>query len=369
MEEELHIALLDVIYNDVNLAIFIVDVDENRNFHFAGLNKTHEQLTGLRSIEIQGKRPEDLIPKITAEASANIRHHYQNCLIAGKPIEYEEMIPFDNQETWWQTRLVPIKDKNGRIYRLIGTSVPINSLKLTQQKLENTQKQLQTEILHQEEELKQLTKQHTQTINKLEAQWNQFKAVLENFSEVLYVADIETYELLLVNKALSDLFGEDQTGKICYQALQGLDQPCDFCTNNILRMNKGKPYTWEYHNPVLKKDFFINDQLIQWPDGRDVRLEIAIDITERKQGQIQYETIVKTALDGFWVLDARGKILDVNDAYVKMSGYTRDELLSMSIRDLEIKENRKETEKHIQDVIVSRGGHFRKLSPHERRHV
>ncbi len=365
MEEEQHIALLEVIFNDANLAIFVVDVDENHDFRFASLNKTHEQLFGMRSSDIRGKRPEDLIPKITAEASTNIRQHYQNCLIAGKPIEYEEMIPFDNQETWWQTRLIPLKDENSRIYRLIGTSIPINSLKLTQQKLENTQKQLQTEIQQREEELKQLTKQHTQTAAILEAQWNQFKAVLESFSDVLYIVDIETYEILLVNKALTDLFGKKLVGKKCYEALQGFKEPCDFCTNDIIRQNKGKPYIWEYHNPIIHRDYYINDQLIKWPDGRDVRLEIAIDVTERKQAQIQYETIIKTALDGFMVLDLEGNILDANDAYVQMSGYPREKLLSMRIYDLETRDTKKEIQARAIEIVKS--GYLRFESQHRRK--
>ena len=42
-------------------------------------------------------------------------------------------------------------------------------------------------------------------------------------------------------------------------------------------------YQWEYHNPILDRDFIISDKIIKWPDGRDVRFEIGIDITERKR--------------------------------------------------------------------------------------
>jgi PAS domain-containing protein len=67
------------------------------------------------------------------------------------------------------------------------------------------------------------------------------------------------------------------------------------------------------------------------------------DITERKQAEnalrTSHETlrgILKTTLDGYWCVNAKGKILDVNQTYCQQSGYTREELLTMQITDLDI---------------------------------
>jgi PAS domain S-box-containing protein len=49
------------IYNSVGQAIFVVDVINN-DFHYVGLNHTHEILTGLDSNELQGKTPEQILP-------------------------------------------------------------------------------------------------------------------------------------------------------------------------------------------------------------------------------------------------------------------------------------------------------------------
>lgn len=67
------------------------------------------------------------------------------------------------------------------------------------------------------------------------------------------------------------------------------------------------------------------------------------DITEAKvlRDQItraydQYQHMLATTADGFWLLGLDGNIEDVNDAYVELSGYSRDELLNMNITDLDI---------------------------------
>jgi PAS domain S-box-containing protein len=74
------------------------------------------------------------------------------------------------------------------------------------------------------------------------------------------------------------------------------------------------------------------------------------DITEHKWSEEQYRTIVRTAMDGFWLTDAEGKILDVNDSYCKLTGYSREELLTMSITDVEAVELPEETARHIERV-------------------
>ena len=54
----------------------------------------------------------------------------------------------------------------------------------------------------------------------------------------------------------------------------------------------------------------------------------------RRQAE-QHEAILATTSDGFWVYDRDARIVDVNDVYCRMSGYTREELLSMRVADIE----------------------------------
>lgn len=74
------------------------------------------------------------------------------------------------------------------------------------------------------------------------------------------------------------------------------------------------------------------------------------EIIQRKRLEERYRTIIQTAMDGFWLVDARGRILDVNDAYGKLTGYSREELQTMSITDIEAVETAEETARHVRRV-------------------
>ena len=54
-----------------------------------------------------------------------------------------------------------------------------------------------------------------------------------------------------------------------------------------------------------------------------------------RKGEEKYRTILQTAMDGFWITDMKGRLLEVNDAYCHMSGYSEKELLAMKISQLE----------------------------------
>jgi hemerythrin-like metal-binding protein/PAS domain S-box-containing protein len=79
----------------------------------------------------------------------------------------------------------------------------------------------------------------------------------------------------------------------------------------------------------------------------------------------EVRSILETTLDGFWRVDAESRLRDVNPAYCRQSGYTREELLAMRIPDLEVTESVVDTAAHIQRIIASGGDLFE--SRHQRK--
>ena len=68
--------------------------------------------------------------------------------------------------------------------------------------------------------------------------------------------------------------------------------------------------------------------------------------------------ILQTAMDGFWMADTQGCLLEVNQTYCQMSGYTEQELLRMRIPDLEAEDAADNSANHMQEIIVSREDRF-----------
>ena len=111
-------------------------------------------------------------------------------------------------------------------------------------------------------------------------------------------------------------------------------------------------------------------RLIQDGKGELVRtIATNRDITDRKRAEealqlseLQNRTILRTALDGFWLIDPEeGRILDVNDAYCQMSGYTREEILQMKIADFEAIESPEEVLEHAHKIFSEGSDRFESL--------
>lgn len=105
-------------------------------------------------------------------------------------------------------------------------------------------------------------------------------------------------------------------------------------------------------------------------EGRSFTLNICRDISERKRQEIEYQAIVQTTTDGFWIASAHdARILDVNEAYCHMVGYPRDELLSMHIYDVEAVESPEETAAHIRTVMETGHDFFETRHRHRDGHL
>lgn len=124
---------------------------------------------------------------------------------------------------------------------------------------------------------------------------SRFRLLLDSLDALVYVADMDTYEVLFVNNHAKKQFG-DVTGKTCWQSIQkGQSGPCPFCTNKYLLDGKGRPgevYISELQNTVTGQWLYMYDRAIEWVDGRVVRLQIATDINDRKQAEKERELLI-----------------------------------------------------------------------------
>ncbi len=84
-----------------------------------------------------------------------------------------------------------------------------------------------------------------------------------------------------------------------------------------------------------------------------------------KASEENHRAILRTAMDGVWLVDTMGRLIEANETYSHMSGYSEQELLTMSISDLEVSETAEETATHIRKIIER--GEDRFTSKHRRK--
>jgi PAS domain S-box-containing protein len=158
-----------------------------------------------------------------------------------------------------------------------------------------------------------------------------FLTVLNSLDATIYVADMETYEILFMNKHMKDAFKKDATGEICWKVFRDGKRPCPHCTNDKLLDENNNPTgvcIWQGQNPVTGKWYINYDRAIEWTDGHLVRLQISMDITDQKKAEEQlrkseeqYRDYFEGAFSGTYISNPQGKLIACNQEYKKIFGF------------------------------------------------
>ena len=218
------------------------------------------------------------------------------------------------------------------------------------------------------------------TKETLQAQTDLLAIVFENSPNILILVDSEG-RIEKINRAGSEFAGSPQeeligllSGEVfrCINSFDGLgcghNPVCVDCPvrmrmtqsleEGVTILNEEGRLTVRKDAGEIPMDFLISTAPVKVANEVKVLVTI-VDITERKlvdealrRSESQYRTILRTMLDGFWLVDSEsGRILDVNDAYCQMSGYTRDEILQMVVADFDAFESSEDVQEHNKKVL------------------
>jgi len=115
--------------------------------------------------------------------------------------------------------------------------------------------------------------------------------VLDNINANIFVNDYDTMEVLFANKPAQEEAGEVPDHAECWKMLNaGLNEPCAHCPKVRLLDENHQPtgvHFWEDYNPVTDRWYTIQSMAIQWIDGKWAIMELATDITTRKQVELE----------------------------------------------------------------------------------
>lgn len=118
-------------------ALFVVNVEEDGTFTVEDLNPAHEASIGLPLSDVRGKRVDEILPTPLRE---KVQRHYRTVLETGEVYQYRESFELRGTPTYWDTVLVPVRDSNDRIYRIIGSSRDLTGQLAAEDQLRQAQK-------------------------------------------------------------------------------------------------------------------------------------------------------------------------------------------------------------------------------------
>jgi PAS domain S-box-containing protein len=179
-----------------------------------------------------------------------------------------------------------------------------------------------------------------------------FSEVLNSFDALVFVLDMASDDVLFVNRYGRSILG-DLEGELCRQAIQqGRGGQGAYSTNELLVDAEGKPtagMVWEFPQQINNRWYECRDRVIKWPDGRLVRLSIAIDITERKQAEAERQKLAERLhraekMEALGIM-AGGVAHDLNNVLGVLVGYSELLLLGMP------EDSRQR--KHVNNILLS----------------
>jgi len=107
----------------LGVAAFVIDVVTPDEYQLAAINARHEQLSGMKHLEVAGRSVDELL---SPEMAESVKERYRRCVEQRMPTDYQEVLDLPLGRTYWHTTLVPFMDESGRVTRLLGTAHEIS---------------------------------------------------------------------------------------------------------------------------------------------------------------------------------------------------------------------------------------------------
>jgi PAS domain S-box-containing protein len=122
------------IFDSVLDAMFLLEVTEDDHFRNLEINPAMEKSSGIPRDKVIGRLIEEIVPEETA---GTINARYRQCVEAGHPIEQDAVLDLPLGSRYYHTTLIPIRNSNGRIYRILGISRDVTERKQYEESLHN----------------------------------------------------------------------------------------------------------------------------------------------------------------------------------------------------------------------------------------
>jgi PAS domain S-box-containing protein len=267
-------------------------------------------------------------------------HHlesWQKSVATGIPFETEARFRRpDGEYRWFLTRANPLRDQTGRIVKWYGTNIDIENLKRTETRLRQSEAYLA--------EAQRLS--HTGT-------WAFNETTTLYWSEESYrIWGFDPLQGLPSREAMWQRVHPDDRDWVRGGAQDARRQKRDFAAEFRIVLPDG---TVRYLEAIAR--------FLSSGDGK--RFEVVgthVDVTERKRAEealrereAKIRRLVDANIIGIFIWDFDGRIIEANDAFLRVVGYDREDLVSgrMHWRDLTPPEWRDRDERRVPELKMT----------------
>ena len=328
---------LRTIYDGVELVIVVYEVTEDNNFIYFGINKAMELTSGFKSQQIVGKTPREIFGD---EFGGAIEQRNKNCLLSGKSVSLEEKIIVKNKDIFLLTTLTPLRDQQGRIYRIIGTSTNITAQKQAEKALQTAYEEMENLVTERTRELtlaNRALKAEIEERKNMEVALHETEAKVQklaaNVPGMLYQLKLHldgSISFPFVSSGCDEIYGlKPEQIQADANSIISMIHPNDlkdFKTSLAISAKNLKP--WKNEGRII-----LPSGEIKWIKSsyRPEKLEngtilcngLILDITQRKQAEkallrsnAMLQAQQEAAIDGILVLDENHNILSCNQRFV-----------------------------------------------------
>ncbi|MBI5030865.1 MAG: PAS domain S-box protein [Chloroflexi bacterium] len=316
------------IFDNVLDGLYLLQVTEDGRFRTIEVNPALERITGIPRALSVGKTQEEIVP---AEVAATVNAKYQRCVQAGHPIEEQVELDLPTGRRYFQSTLIPARDENGKIHRLIGISRDITERRQAEQALRESEER--------------------------------FRRAIEAAGAIPYLHDFTTDTYTYIGEGIFELTG--YTAQEITPALYGsLEHEIEMMGESAhldsksagKLMKEGLINQWYCDSRIVTRDGetrWIADAstLIRDEQSKAIgSIGFLQDITERKQAEQalreseeRYRMLFNVMDEGVAineiVRDEKGDVIDytileINPAFTKNSVFTREQVLGKRATDL-----------------------------------
>ena len=291
-------------YNDLDLLIDsvyngIVSIDHNKRVRI--FNKSAEHIFGMNRNEIIGKPYEEVFPD---GPLAEILH--SGSIQNNRKLEYKGKTLLSNR--------TPIIDKKKRISGAVAVVQDISYLEGMNRILNDA----------------------------LQAN-EQLSAILKKSLDSLFITDAEG-RVLSVNEAYTKITGiraEDILGKTLYELVEkGLYKRA--AALMVIESHQSVSYTEKTKTgrtaifvgtPIFNQDGDLVNVLVNIHDITELE-SVSNELADTKALKDEMDAVIQASFDGIVVTDGNGVVLRINDAYQRITGLNREELVGRNMSEL-----------------------------------